>query len=313
MIDSIESVLNNNTTEAEMRIRLDALNKIAMERQNESSTPVTPIKKGTLGSHTRDNVSITPEASIIAESGLDMSQSNIRRSGDKLEFHLRFETDKFSAMTTKGSFSPSTKEMSLFVSFNFKDTVQTAEIPQQEREYNVRIKLEASNVSPQTFSKIEGRSPKIEQFIDNLLERMIERVHGKQYPPLSVVLKLDSIADLISETGGLFQKVSRAMMVFNSSLARAIEGHQFNDGALPMPTYTAGSGESEEAIKIKDFSFHMKDVSPTPLGTGQGSTVGMPKQAILPVIGTGVSSPTGTSIKTPGAGSDTSKSLSYSS
>lgn len=290
MVDPIESVINNKSNEVEMRARLDNLNKIAVERSREANVTQTSSQTknetggGTSRQRSGDVVRITPEASFIASSGLDKSQSMIRRSGDKLEFHLRFDTDKFSAMTTKGSFSPVSKEMNLFVSFNFSDKIRLPEGKEETRDYNARVKLEATNVTAETFGKLQEQGGKIENIVDNMLGRMLERAYQKQYPPMSVVLKLADIADLVAENGGLFQKVSRAMMLLNSSLARALEGNLSESQTLDAAIEDVlGEGNS---IELKDFSFQLKELTPTlapsPLGTGAGGDTGSLPGADLP-------------------------------
>lgn len=268
MVESIEGV-QGNSGESELRIRLDNLNKIASERQQQVFEQAA-LQPGPSGKERslRDVVKITPEASVIAGSGLDKANSTIRRTGDLLEFNLRFDTDKFSEMTTKGSFSPASRQMSLFVSFNFKDNIQTDK-GEENRTYNARVKLEANNVGPDTFSLLEGSGSKLEKNIDNMLARMLERAYQKQYPPLSVVLKLDDIADLVSEKGGLFQKVSRAMMLLNSTLARALEGGGSAALGPQVIEQTDGSSLPEGTIELKDFSFHLKDITPA-IGPGSG-------------------------------------------
>ena len=290
MVDPIEGINNSNAGESEMRVRLDNLYKIAGERQQDIS--VQTDTRSTADKHqtsTRDRVNITPQASVIAGSGLDKNQSTIRRSGDTLEFNLRFDTDKFSEMSTKGSFSPVSKEMSLFVSFNYQDAIKT-DSGSESRTYNARLKLEASNVSSDTFSMIEGNGAKFEQNVDNMLQGVLERAYSKQYPPTSVVLQLDDIADLISEKGGIFQKVSRAMMLLNSTLARALEGgspeqNQQLDEALVNALNSDGS------IELKDFSFQLKEitpaVAPTPLGSGTSVGEKSVAPAPAPVLGGG--------------------------
>lgn len=283
MVESIDGINNSSAGESEMRVRLEHLYKIASDRQDvapaRNDTNTSP--RGNGGSK-RDSVSITREASVLAGSGLDKNQSVIHRDGDKLEFNLHFDTNKFSQMNTKGSFSPVSKEMSLFVSFNFQDMIKT-DAGSESRHYNARIKLEARNVSPDTFSQLEVNGSKLEQNMDKMLQGMLERAYSKQYPPTSVVLNLSDIADLVSENGGVFQKVSRAMMLLNSTLARALEG-----GTSIQPGQALESAlNSDGSIELKDFSFQLKEITPAikpqSIGTGSGSST--------PAVGSGESAP----------------------
>lgn len=292
MVDPIEGY-QANTGESVLRIRLDNLNRIATERQQDNSgiSAYEANRDGKQSSSnssgTRDSVSITREASVIADSGLDVSQSTIRKNGDKIEFNLRFANDKFSTLTTKGSYTPASKDMDLFVSFNFQDNIKTDK-GTEARTLNAKAKIQASNVTPETFSQLEGHGGNLVNMIDNMLGRMLERAYSKQYPPNSIVLKLDDIADLVSEKGGIFQKVSRAMMLLNNTLARALQGGSTDEQTLNQ--VVANAANPDGSIELKDFSFQLTDVTPTlgptPLGSGSGS------ETVEPVVGTG----SGTSI-----------------
>ena len=253
MTDAINSI--NSENGHAIRIHIDQIEALAAEKnQGQGKQDDLVVEKINDQS---DTVRITKDANLFVSAGLDRSQSVLQQSVDTLEFNLKFDTDKDTALTVKGTYSLDEERLKVSVNFNFVEPIKI-DGKIENRTLNARVKLDLSNVRPDTFAKLERTGPGLQEIISTSLANLRDIANTRQYPPTSVVIHLESLGELYANPaqGGIFMHVSRGMMALNNSLARAL-GHE-----APKVTDLPGNTQAPaQSLELSDFSYQLTDIT----------------------------------------------------
>ena len=255
MTDAISSVGSRN--ENDIRIHLDQLKSIEDEKEQGNQQDGNTIQRSENGS---DTVRITKDANVLVESGLDGDNSVVQKNVDIIEYNLKFDTGEPTEFRIKGTYNTGKEELRISASFN---TVHPIKIDgeTQNRTLNSRLKVVLGNFTPESFARIEQSGNGVRQIIEGILTSLQAVAMNRQYPPTSVVIKIDGIAELVSNpsSGGVFRHISRGMLALNNSLSRALSGQKTHlQESRVVPKDLADRGES---LEVSDFSYQLTDVT----------------------------------------------------